>query len=305
MLSRRLISAACLVSALILGLYFDFWLGLPAQTGRPGIIFGSVTILAAALCAGEMTQLLRGQCPGLGIRFAMIVGGLMIGICCLPIAWRDYPVDCQVGPFGWMMIGLTAAIGLSFLVEMVRFGKQPNPTDRIARYGLTFVYLLLLFGFLIAHRRLQGDNMLGIVAVICLITTVKMSDTAAYFTGKTLGRRKLAPRLSPGKTVEGALGGMVGGCLGTATIIFLVSPFLCGLTIEKHWWWFLVYGAVITLFGILGDLAESLLKRDAEIKDSSSWIPGMGGLLDVVDSLVFAAPVSYFLWLLADLPPSS
>ena len=303
MLSLRLISATCLVSALILGLYFDYWLGLPSQTGRPGIIFCIVVTLAAALGAGEMTQLFRGQCQGLSIRFAMITGGLMIGICSIPVAWREYPADCQVGQFGWMMMGLTVAVGLAFLIEMIRFGKQPHPTDRIARYGLAFVYLLLLFGFLIAHRRLQGDNLLGIVAVICLITTVKMSDTAAYFTGKTLGRRKLAARLSPGKTVEGAVGSLVGGCLGTATIIFVVSPLICGLTIEKQWWWFLVYGVTITLFGIVGDLAESLLKRDAEIKDSSSWIPGMGGLLDVVDSLVFAAPVSYFLWLLADLAP--
>jgi phosphatidate cytidylyltransferase len=111
--------------------------------------------------------------------------------------------------------------------------------------------------------------------------------------------------LSPGKTVEGALGSIVGGWLGAAIIIFLVAPLICELPIQKHWWWFLVYGAVVTLFGILGDLAESLLKRDAEIKDSSSWIPGMGGFLDVVDSLVFTAPVSYFLWLLGDLPAAN
>ncbi len=305
MLSLRLISAACLVSGIILCVYADYWLGQPAQTGRPGIILGVLAILSAAICAGEMTQLFRGKCPGLSIGFSITVGGLIVAICCVPIAWRHYPVDCQVGQFGWMMIALTAAVGLAFLFEMVRFGQLPNSTDRIARYALIFAYLILLFGFLIAHRRLHQDNLLGAIAVICLFTTVKMSDAAAYFTGITLGKRKLAPKLSPGKTVEGALGSIVGGWLGAAIIIFLVAPLICELPIQKHWWWFLVYGAVVTLFGILGDLAESLLKRDAEIKDSSSWIPGMGGFLDVVDSLVFTAPVSYFLWLLGDLPAAS
>lgn len=280
-------------------MYLDYWLG------RPGMIFGVLVILAAALCAGEMTQLFRGKCEGLSTRFSMAVGGLMIAICCIPFAWRDYPVDCQIGQFGWSMMALTVAVGLAFLVEMVRFGQRPNPTDRIARYTLIFAYLLLLFGFLIAHRRLNNDNLLGVIAVICLFTTVKMADSAAYFTGKSLGKRKLAPKLSPGKTVEGAWGSLIGGWLGAAIVIFLVAPLICGEPIQKHWWWFLVYGTLVTVFGILGDLAESLLKRDADIKDSSSWIPGMGGFLDVVDSLVFTAPVSYFLWLLGDLPPAN
>ena len=305
MLSLRLLSAACLVSGILLCSYFDYWLGLPSQTGRPGIILGILAILAAAICAGEMVQLFRQKCPGLNASFTIIVGGMTVAICCIPIAWLHYPPDCQVGQFGWMMIGLTAATGLAFLLEMVQFGKQPNPTERIARYVLIFAYLLLLFGFLIAHRRLNQDNLLGVIALICLFTTVKMSDASAYFTGITLGKRKLAPKLSPGKTIEGALGSVIGGCLGAAIVIFLVAPLVCGVTVEKQWWWFLVYGAIVTLFGILGDLAESLLKRDAEIKDSSSWIPGMGGILDVIDSLVFTAPVSYFLWLLADLPPTN
>ena len=73
---------------------------------------------------------------------------------------------------------------------------------------------------------------------------------------------------------------------------------IIGVTIPKPWWWFLVYGLMVTLAGMVGDLAESLLKRDAQIKDSSSWLPGLGGVLDVIDSLVFAAPVSFVIWLI-------
>ena len=78
--------------------------------------------------------------------------------------------------------------------------------------------------------------------------------------------------------------------------MFLVAPFI--VTVPKPWWWFLVYGIAVTLAGMIGDLAESLLKRDAQIKDSSSWLPGLGGVLDVIDSLVFAAPVSFVIWLI-------
>ena len=304
MLTRRLISAAILITGVLLLAYFDFWLGKPEQTGRPGIILGTLAVLGAAICSGEMVQLFRQKCPRLNLSFAMAVGSLAVLICCAPIAWRDYPADCEIGQFGWSMMALTAAIGLGFLFEMFRFGKSPNATERITHYALIFSYLLLMFAFLIAHRRLHQDNLLGVIALICLLTTVKMSDAAAYFTGRSLGKNKLAPNLSPGKTIEGALGSILGGWLGTAIVIFLVAPLLCDLTIQKEWWWFLIYGGVVSLFGIFGDLAESLLKRDAKIKDSSSWIPGMGGFLDVIDSLVFTAPISYFLWLIGDLPTS-
>ena len=302
MLTRRLISAAILISGVLLLAYFDFWLGKPEQTGRPGIILGTLAVLGAAICSGEMVQLFRQKYPYLNLPFAMAVGSLAVLVCCAPIAWRDYPVDCQVGQFGWSMMALTAAIGLAFLFEMFRFGKSQNATERITHYAMIFSYLLLMFAFLIAHRRLHQDNLLGVIALICLLTTVKMSDAAAYFTGRSLGKNKLAPNLSPGKTIEGACGSILGGWLGTALVIFLVAPLICELTIEKQWWWFLIYGGVVSLFGIFGDLAESLLKRDANIKDSSSWIPGMGGFLDVIDSLVFTAPISYFLWLIGDLP---
>ena len=86
--------------------------------------------------------------------------------------------------------------------------------------------------------------------------------------------------------------------MGAAIVVFLVAPFIMGITIPKPWWWFIVYGLAVTAAGMVGDLAESLLKRDARIKDSSSWLPGLGGILDVIDSLVFAAPVSYVLWLI-------
>jgi phosphatidate cytidylyltransferase len=174
--------------------------------------------------------------------------------------------------------------------------------DRLGRYALVFVYLSMLFGFLVPHRLLQNSNGLGVIAVVGLIATVKMSDSFAYFIGKRFGTIKLAPKLSPGKTIQGSLAAPVGGIVAMAIVVYLVAPLIFGITIAKPWWWFLVYGIVVTGAGMVGDLAESLIKRDADTKDSSRWLPGLGGVLDILDSMIFAAPVSYFLWVVADLP---
>jgi len=163
---------------------------------------------------------------------------------------------------------------------------------------LIYVYLSLLFGMLIPHRWLEGQNNLGLLSIVALIATVKLSDSMAFFAGKLLGRIKLAPQLSPKKTVEGAIGSLVGGYAAVWIVFFLVAPYIFGISINKPITWFAIYGLAIVVSGIFGDLAESLLKRDANKKDSSRWLPGLGGVLDVLDSIVFAAPVSYLIWML-------
>ena len=85
--------------------------------------------------------------------------------------------------------------------------------------------------------------------------------------------------------------------MGAAIVLFFVVPYVFEIQIQKPGWWFLVYGLLVTAAGMAGDLAVSLLKRDANCKDSSKWLPGLGGILDVMDSLVFATPVSFFLWI--------
>jgi phosphatidate cytidylyltransferase len=118
--------------------------------------------------------------------------------------------------------------------------------------------------------------------MVCIV----VSDSAQYYTGRALGRRPLAPSISPKKTLEGALGGMV---FGTASMVIgggLVFP---GARLPI----LLLVGASISALGIVGDLFESLLKRSAGIKDSGSVIPGHGGVLDRIDSWLFAAPVYY------------
>jgi phosphatidate cytidylyltransferase len=121
--------------------------------------------------------------------------------------------------------------------------------------------------------------------VLLLLVVIVVSDSAQYYTGRAFGRRPLSPAISPKKTVEGAIGGVVFGTLAmtAAGRYVFVSPI----------WMLALMGAAISLLGIVGDLFESLLKRSAGVKDSSHLIPGHGGVLDRIDSWLFAAPMYY------------
>jgi phosphatidate cytidylyltransferase len=188
-----------------------------------------------------------------------------------------------------------ALVWVSFW-EIRKFRHDGGGFDRLVRYFFLFGYFGLILGAIPFHRNLFGDNGFGLGSVIAVITTVKMSDAAAYFFGKSLGRHKLAPQISSGKTVEGAVGAFVGGILGAAIVFRWVMPWLQAGDRVQSWQWIVLYGCALTLAGMLGDLVESLVKRDAHCKDSSGWLPGLGGILDVVDSLIFAAPASVIVW---------
>lgn len=309
MLGRRLISAAVIISVTILLLCIDFWLG--TALSRPGLVVCLLCTVAAAMAASELVAMLANVTNRTNQQFVVAATVAMMLVTCAPVWWKEYPVDCELGHFGWGLSGFVLAVVLSFAYEMLNYrtpiggAGKGEVTDRLGRNVLVFGYLAMCFGFLVPHRFLHNGNGYGILTLVTLVATVKLSDSFAYFAGKRFGTIKLAPQLSPGKTLQGSLGAPVGGCIAAAICVFIVAPVIFGTTINKPWWWFLVYGIVVTAAGMVGDLAESLIKRDCNTKDSSSWLPGLGGVLDILDSLIFAAPVSYFLWIIAELPAQS
>jgi phosphatidate cytidylyltransferase len=155
-------------------------------------------------------------------------------------------------------------------------------------FGVVYVGLLCA---LLVGVRMVGDTPAGSHIASKLLTLffaiVMMTDTGAYYTGRAIGRHKLAPRVSPGKTVEGTAGGFV-AALCTGPLCRLI--FFPELPLVES----MVLGAVVSILGQAGDLVESMLKRGSGVKDSSNLLPGHGGMLDRLDSILFAAPAIYY-----------
>ena len=300
MLGRRLASAAVIITIMVLLLFADFYLGTENAISRHGVILFVLALVVSAAMADEFARM-WAHMDALPSWLMMTAAAISTSLTFAPVWWRSYPTDCPIGHFGWTIAGLFAALLLFCGYEMrnYRAGVDAETGVITRRIGLgmfAMFFIAMLAGFIFPHRDIEHSNAMGIVAIVLLIATVKSSDAAAYFAGKSYGRKKLAPMLSPGKTVEGSLAAPVGGVVAAAIVVFAVAPLIMGVTVDKPWWWFVAYGIVVTLAGMFGDLAESLLKRDAACKDSSSWLPGLGGVLDVLDSLVFAAPFSLAMW---------
>ena len=159
----------------------------------------------------------------------------------------------------------------------------------LAAIPMAVVYLALPLAALVQIRLLAGPQ-----AVFFVMLTIMVSDTAQYYTGRTLGRRPLAPRISPKKTIEGAIGGFL---VATAMFVGVGAWWAPEMSVPVR----LVLGLALVALGIAGDLFESFLKRRAGVKDSSNLIPGHGGVLDRIDALLFAAPAYWVaLKLIAD-----
>jgi len=191
---------------------------------------------------------------------------------------------------GWQSAPLWPLAALLLLAAALMRGAEPAQAVPAAAFTLlAAVYLGALGGTLAALRLLRPAD-LGAWRVTLLLAIIMGSDTLAFFVGRALGRHKLAPHISPGKTVEGALGGLLGGVAGALAVRAWGLP---ELPLSHA----LLLGALVAAFGILGDLVESLLKRWAGVKDSGGVFPGHGGMLDRLDSLLFGAPVLYYYFL--------
>jgi len=179
------------------------------------------------------------------------------------------------------------------VASLVRGGDWGRAFGDIGSSFFIAVFIGLLFGYMVGLREvadaIQGRE-LGADLVFLLVLVVWGSDTAAYYTGRLLGRRPLAPSVSPKKTVEGAFGGIAGALaaafLARAWFMHRLTPVDC-----------LLLGAGLGVIGMVGDLVESMFKRGAGQKDSAALVPGHGGILDRVDSLLYAAPALYYYYL--------
>lgn len=327
MLKHRLIFGPLMIALLVGVFYGDHW--LYAQGGPAGIGLLVLALAAVAFAGVELTRF--WQAKGVPISARTTVAAAAFGLVSLPTAacMRDWAamqmrmgerglIDLMGGlaetgahdalPMHSRVVLLAATcwgllpvlvLGLLFLAVLFRHAqKTRNPQGGLAVGGaalLAAVYLGVLTGFLLLLRMDYG-----ILATIAVILTVKACDIGAYFTGRALGKHKLIPWLSPGKTREGLAGGMaLSALVAVGFQHFGLLPLPCLLSAAA-------FGLVFGLLGQAGDLLASLFKRDAGVKDSGSVIPGFGGVIDVIDSPIAIAPLAYLvLKLVGDLACNS
>jgi phosphatidate cytidylyltransferase len=298
MLRWRLLGAAAILIPLLTLVYADYaW-----NFGYPGIWLIAVAVVVVMLGAEEVLSLLAAQ----GHRptaWTVYSGVLFVTlVSCAPLyysfAGETYPVGCPLGKLGLTFSAFALCVPLAFGGEMLRYQKPGGVIVNVALALFAMAYLGVSFSFLIWLRFLnEAQPKLGMTAVISLVLLVKIADTGAYAFGRMFGRHKMTPLLSPGKTIEGAIGGILSACVVSCLYFQFIAPQIVGhdkpLGDWKGW---LVYGALMAIAGMVGDLSESLLKRDMQRKDSSTWLRGLGGVLDVIDSVLIAAPVGYLCW---------
>lgn len=307
MLRHRLIFGPLLIALLVGAFWLDETLagrvvgGVGFSLPR-GFVLMILGVVICAMATLELKLIFRacGIATYRGVLLASSIAGLLV----------PWLVEPGVNPL--TAVALTASVATlvltgSLLWHAVKRPRRGVPSDHDAgpAYGaevrgataaggaalLAFVYLGLMFGFILALRR---EHSAWTVLGVLLIT--KSCDIGAFFTGTVIGRHKLIPWLSKGKTWEGLFGGIVTAAAMGALAAWVVSRYaIAGLPSGLSLAHGAVFGAIFAVVGQAGDLMASMFKRDAGVKDSGAVLPGFGGMLDVIDSLLPVAPVAYWL----------
>jgi phosphatidate cytidylyltransferase len=299
-LSRRLITGPILAAVLLAIVYVDdrldgvtltgFWKDLFNDKDHlpRGLVLFGLSLAVAPLAARELSNIFRANdiATRTWLTTLATITGLVLSYS-IPTrttasAGTETTTTIAILSTGMMMV---------FVLALLTFSRHRNVAGVVAAAGavmFAMVYLGFMLGFLLALRR---SHSAWIVVGVLIIT--KACDTGAYFTGRAIGRHKLIPWLSPGKTWEGLVGGIATSVV--VGVVLAAASRVLGASDDVPVWLGAVCGAVFAGVGQLGDLAVSLFKRGAGIKDSSGLLPGLGGVLDVLDSPLMVAPVAYWI----------
>lgn len=273
-LSTRVLTSVVMFALLSLIVWVGWWAMLPAL------------IVVSVMCLWEYIRMLDTNDIDVR-RISLGVFGAAIIIASLPM-WPQVP---WVGG-SWREAILTIAVGSFLVLEVIRPGERPLERVVYSIFGLLYIPWLLGY-FLMLRYSPDGEHGLLYFALPLLATFA--ADIGGFFAGHYFGKRKLAPEVSPGKTVEGAIGGLAFSFL---TVLVMTQ-------LARIWspWDAFLYSLLVASASQLGDLSESLIKRALKTKDSGTSLPGHGGFLDRIDSLLFAVPATYLFLNISMLQP--
>lgn len=289
MLRQRLLFGPLLIAAIILGSWFDEWLdGVAAPgvyqqlTGRDSLPPGLVVfvVIAGLAWTGALELAVLYRHAGIIVSRRIVITFILLGLAL--VAFIPKSLD------GVTSVALVnTVIAVSLVGSLGYFARRKQVHGSAAAAGgalLGVAYLGMMFGFMVLIRREWSAWVL-----LWIIGTTKASDIGAYFVGRAIGKHKLIPWLSPGKTWEGAVGGVA-----LSALVGVLGGLALGNLVPTSLPMTALFGVLLSVVGQLGDLVMSLLKRDAGLKDAGHTLPGFGGILDVLDSVLLAAPVGYW-----------
>lgn len=259
-IQKRFITATLVVTFVVFGLFFG-----------PLLLYAGVVTFLIGMGLYEFYSLIEKK----GI-FIYKYFGIFLGVLIpLSIYFRFEPTK------GWELFFIVTATLIFFVLQFIR----KDSSQAIVGISTTFFgifYVSWFLSFLIKIRFLPQ----GVFLAAFLLLVTKIGDIGAYAVGSLLGKRHLIARISPKKTLEGAIGGLLFS-ISAALISKLYLPFI-------PWIHLVAMGALIGLLAQIGDLCESLIKRDCGVKDTGQYLPGLGGVLDIIDSIIFTSPIFYF-----------
>lgn len=268
MLLRRIISGLVLITLIVAAIFFE-------------MVFNIVVLVFIVIGLYEFFTMLEKKGINSYKYFGVIMGTL------IPLSiLRGFELTRK-----WELLFIILTLLFLIMMQFKR-RKHSGVIVDISTTLFGILYVAWLFSFLIKIRYLDGGA--GLLAAVLLIT--KAGDIGAYFIGSRFGKTPLIPHISPHKSVEGALGGLV----FSVAAAMASKPFFLAIGGIPLWRENFAYlhlfflGVFLGILGQLGDLSESLIKRDCQVKDAGNILPGMGGILDEIDSVLFTAPVFYF-----------
>jgi len=289
MIVRRIVTGVLVGAAWVLALCY-----------MPGWMLFGVLLVMSCVCQNEFYQMMRLGGYPLSRNYGLTMGAVWLTVCYAfpPYAQARLPIGHQVEllALGVLVFGL--------LLRVLFDSRIRRPVEHVGITLLGFFYLPFMLGFFIRLAQWGAEGMFeipsargGVYLASFLAVVVKLSDVGGFAVGLLAGRHKMFPRISPKKSWEGLAGGIAASMAGSVGMIKLAQncPWLSGGPFQElgtvH---ALVIGLVLALVGVLGDLVESMFKRAVNTKDSAGLLPGMGGLLDMFDSLTFTPAVLYF-----------
>lgn len=279
-MGTRILVAAPLILLVCLAIFLQGWL------------LAGFAVVVGFGCTYEVVRAFSHGGQKIAASVPIILAVVLAVLFCDDFARRQNPAN-SAALFGGeiLLLLLIAAVVAAFVVCMFRRGG----TFRMLQNTVfTFIYpqLLVVFFYLLVLQVISaGSYTAGVTALLMLFVPAALSDTLAYFWGRSFGRRKLCPDISPNKTVAGSVAGLVGGGIGGALVWILAASGILGAAASGHIAVYILSGFLLAFLSQIGDLAASYIKRAVDIKDFGRLLPGHGGIMDRVDSTLFVAPL--------------